>query len=209
MVNMAFLRDQEQARVRDAVRRAESATSGQFVTVIASAAEGYRFIPTLTAAVVALTVPGIGLIVGLGFEKLYALQVAVFVGLLVAFLWMPLRVKLIPESVKLRRASRLAREQFMTLGLHRTPNRAGVLFFVSVAENYVEILADEGVAQVVDEGLWRQIVDDYLAAVRKGHLGEGMVTAIDRCTELMAKHFPPGESEENLLPDHLIQIAPG
>jgi putative membrane protein len=206
---MAFLPDQEQARVRDAVRRAESATSGQFVTVIASAADGYRFIPTLTAALVALAIPGIGLISGVSFERLYALQLAVFFGLILAFRSVPLRIRLIPESVKRRRASRLAREQFMTLGLHRTPNRAGVLLFVSVAENYVEILADEAVAQTVDEGVWRQIVDECLAAVRMGRVGEGMATAIDRCTELMARHFPPGEDEKNLLPDHLIQIAPG
>ena len=97
----------------------------------------------------------------------------------------------------------------MTLGLHRTPNRTGVLFFVSVAEHYVEILADDGVAQVVDENQWRQIVDEYLKAVRSGRVGEGMATAIDHCTELMAKHFPPGQDEHNLLPDHLIQIVPG
>jgi putative membrane protein len=206
---VAFLREQEQARVRDAVRRAESATSGQFVTVIASAADGYRFIPTLTAALVALAIPGIGQATELAWGQLYGIQIAVFSAMFLAFRWIPLRMKLIPESVKLRRASRLAREQFMTLGLHRTPNRAGVLFFVSAGENYVEILPDEGVAQAVDESLWGPILDEYLATVRKGHVGEAMATAIDRCTELMAKHFPPGDNEKNLLPDHLIQIAPG
>lgn len=206
---MAFLSEQEQARVRDAVRRAESATSGQFVTVIASASDGYRFIPTLWAALIALAIPGIGLATGYSYGPLYALQVVAFFVLALGFRWMPLRISLIPKSVKLRRASRLAREQFMTLGLHRTPDRTGVLFFVSVAEHYVEILADDGVAQVVDEGQWRQIVDEYLEAVRKGRVGEGMVLAIDDCTELMANHFPPGEVEHNLLPDHLIQIAPG
>ena len=206
---MAFLTEQEQARVRDAVRRAETATSGQFVTVIASAADGYRFLPTLWAALVTLAIPGIGLVAGLPFAPLYSAQVIVFFGLAAILRWAPLRAALVPRSVKLRRASRLAREQFMTLGLHRTPNRAGVLFFVSVAERFVEILADDGVAEVVHEDRWRQIVDDYLQAVREGRVGEGMVSAIDRCTDLMAKHFPPGEHETNLLPDHLIQIAPG
>jgi putative membrane protein len=206
---MAFLTEQEQARVRDAVRRAETATSGQFVTVIASASDGYRSIPTLTAALLSLAVPGIGLAAGFGFELLYALQVAVFFALLLAFRWMPLRIMLIPKSVQRRRAWRLAREQFATLGLHRTPNRAAVLFFVSAAEHYVEILADEAVAQGVDEELLREIVEAYVADVREGHVAEGMVAAIDHCTELMAAHFPPGEDETNLLPDHLIQISPG
>lgn len=209
LIDLAFLSEQEQARVRDAVRRAETATSGQFVTVIASAADGYRFIPTLWAALIALAIPGIGLSAGLSYNLLYALQVVIFFALALSFRWMPLRVLLIPESVKQRRASRLAREQFMTLGLHRTPNRSGVLFFVSVAERYVEIVADDGVTQVVNEDLWAQIVDKYVLAVREGRVGEGMIEAIDQCTELMAQHFPPGNNEQNLLPDHLIQIAPG
>jgi putative membrane protein len=205
---MAFLSEQEQARVRDAIRRAESATSGQFVTVIASAADGYRFFPTLCAALVALAIPGIGLLAGFPFEPLYALQVATFFGLILVFRLTRLRVLLVPKTVKRRRAARLAQEQFMTLGLHRTPNRAAILFFVSVAEDYVEILPDEGVAEVVDEGVWRRIVDEYVDAVREGLVGAGMVRAIDDCTELMAKHFPPAEDKKNLLPDHLIQIAP-
>jgi len=206
---MAFLREQEQARVRDAVRRAESATSGQFVTVIASASDGYRYIPALTAALTALAIPGIGLATELAWGQLYVIQIAVFFGLMLAFRSTSLRIKLIPKSVKIRRASRLAREQFMTLGLRRTRNRTGVLLFVSVAEQYVEIIADDGVRQVVSEELWQKIADDYRAAVHDGRVAEGMVIAIDRCTELMAKHFPPGKDEKNLVPDYLIQIAPG
>lgn len=206
---MAFLKEQEQARVRDAVRRAESATSGQFVTVIASASDGYRFVPTFTAALIALSIPGIGMATELAWGQLYAIQIAVFFGLLLAFRWTPLKMQLIPKSVQLRRASRLAREQFMTLGLRRTPNRTGVLLFVSVAEQYVEIIADDGVQQIVSEELWQRIADDYLSKVRSGRVAEGMVLAIEQCMELMATHFPPGEHEKNLLPDHLIQIAPG
>ena len=81
--------------------------------------------------------------------------------------------------------------------------------FVSVAEQYVEIVVDDGIAEVVDAGDWEQIVDEFVAAVRDGRVGRGMVIAINRCTDLMAEHFPPGENEKNLLPDHLIQIAPG
>lgn len=204
---MAFLTDQGQARVRDAIRRAESATSGQFVTVIASASDGYRYLPTLWAALISLAVPGVGLPTGVPFEQLYALQVAVFFALILGLRWTPIKMRLIPKSVQLLRASRLAREQFNTLGLHRTPNRTGVLFFVSVAEHYVEILADDGIAEVVNEELWRQIVDEYIIAVHEGRVAEGMVTAINDCSTLMAKHFPPGGERENLLPDHLIQIA--
>jgi putative membrane protein len=206
---MAFLSEPEQARVRDAVRRAEKATSGEFVTVIASAADGYRYVPTLWAALIALGIPGVGLLLGYSFEPLYALQIAAFFALLLLLRWTPMKMRLIPRDVARRRAARLAQEQFITLGLHRTPNRAGILLFVSVAEQHVEILVDDGISELVERGVWEQIVDESIAAVREGRVGEGMVIAIDRCTELMARYFPPVEGEENRLPDHLIQIAPG
>ena len=80
---------------------------------------------------------------------------------------------------------------------------------MSVAEHYVEILVDDGIAELVDAGVWEQIAEESAAAVREGRLGAGMVIAISRCTELMAQHFPPGADQKNLLPDHLIQLAPG
>jgi putative membrane protein len=206
---MAFLSEPEQARVRDAVRRAEEATSGEFVTVIASASDGYRYVPTLWAALIALSIPGVGLLIGVPFESLYALQIAAFLVLAPILRWTPVKMRLIPRDAARRRAARLAQEQFITLGLHRTTNRAGILLFVSVAEQYVDILVDEGIGELVDKDVWKQIVDESLAAVREGRVGEGMVIAIDRCTDLMARYFPPVEGKENLLPDHLIQIAPG
>jgi len=102
---MAFLSEPEQARVRDAVRRAEEATSGEFVTVIASASDGYRYVPTLWAALIALSIPGVGLLIGVPFESLYALQIAAFLVLAPILRWTPVKMRLIPRDAARRRAA--------------------------------------------------------------------------------------------------------
>lgn len=205
---MALLDTQQRANLQAAVERAEAATSGEFVTVLASAADRYTYIPTLWAALIALVLPVPLVQAGLEWPQAYLVQVGVFFALAALFRWGPVKMRLIPVEVKRRRAYRLAREQFISLGLHLTPRRAGVLFFVSVAERYVEILADQGVAERVDDGQWQVVVDEFVAAARSGDAAAGMTTAVERCAALMAEPFPPEPQSINRLPDHLMEIDP-
>jgi putative membrane protein len=208
---MALLNPQERERLKDAVEQAEAATSGEFVTVIAAAADRYLYIPILWAALIALLVPAAFVVGDWPLSWAYSTQVLVFLALALIVQWPPLKLRLIPKAVKQRRAERLAREVFITRGLHLMPNRAGVLLFVSAGERYVEILADQGIASVVDDAQWQGIVDGFVDNVRAGRIGEGFVQAIEQCSTLMAEHFPPEPDQISLLPDHLIEIdsAPG
>jgi putative membrane protein len=208
---MALLNPQERERLKDAVEQAEAATSGEFVTVIAAAADRYLYIPILWAALIALLVPAAFVVGDWPLSWAYSTQVLVFLALALIVQWPPLKLRLIPKAVKRRRAERLAREVFITRGLHLMPNRAGVLLFVSAGERYVEILADQGIASVVDDAQWQGIVDGFVDNVRAGRIGEGFVQAIEQCSALMAERFPPEPDQISLLPDHLIEIdsAPG
>ena len=78
------------------------------------------------------------------------------------------------------------------------------LLFVSVAERYAEIIADEGINERVAPGTWKDIVDGLTAAIGSGHPADGFVTAIAAIGAILAKHFPPGTRSPNELPDHLI-----
>src|SRR5436189_157268 len=83
-----------------------------------------------------------------------ALRVAVLV-----LSWSSLRLALVPRAVRRARAHRAAMEQFFARGLSLTKNRAGVLIFVALAERYVRIIADEGVASKVRDREWQMAVD--------------------------------------------------
>ncbi|MCB1877515.1 MAG: TPM domain-containing protein [Chromatiales bacterium] len=205
---MGILDANQRARLRAAVERAEADTSGEFVTVLASAADSYPYIPTLWAALIALLLPVPAVYAGLDWEQAYMLQVAVFFVLASLFRWEPIKMCLIPAAVKRRRAYRLAREQFTNLGLHLTPRRAGVLLFVSAAERYVEILADQGIAEKVDNTRWQGVIDEFVAAVRAGNIAVGMERGVERCAALMTEAFPPESNQVDLLPNHLVEIGP-
>ncbi len=200
---------EDKARITAAIRAAERNTSGEFVAVVARASDHYVFVPLLWSAMLALLLPGICLLLGLSIRwvHLYQLQLLTFIGLAVLLLFVPeLHTTLVPERVKHARASRLAKAQFYQQGVQLTPHHSGVLFFVSLAEHYVEIVADKGIHEKLGEAHWQGIIDTFVTQVRRGRVVDGFVDAIGACGTAMAEHFPPDPSQVDELSDGLIEI---
>ncbi|MFK8083554.1 MAG: TPM domain-containing protein [Granulosicoccus sp.] len=217
---MAFLTDKEKAALSAKINHAESRTRAEIVTVIAQQSDGYRYIPFLWAALAALSLPGLyyayltittggwiesGQIIDVN-RSLYILQVLVFLGLGMLFQIPAARLWIIPSSVKKQRAARHAREQFFLQNLHQTEGRTGVLVFVSVAEHYVEIIVDSGIAEAVDNALWQQTIDEFIAHIHRGEIATGFDNTIEQCREILWEHFPAPEGRPDELPNHLIEV---
>jgi putative membrane protein len=205
---MAFIRATDRERIEAAIRAAETKTSGEFVTVVARASDAYLTLPTLYASGLALMTPLVLSLLRVETRALplFLIQVAVFVTLALVFLWTPVTMRLVPHGAKMHRAARLAREQFFLRGLHETADRHGVLLFVSVAERYVEVIADRGIHAKVPEGAWDAIVADFTRTVRAGRVADGFVAAIERCGTLLATHFPRRPEDRDELANRLFEI---
>lgn len=205
---MPFLDEADKSRIEEAIRQAETKSSGEFVTVIAAKSSDYLYLPTLAAAGIVLLLSG--LILLLPFEPridlFYAGQVAAFILLTLAFRWPPLKMALVPRSLQEERARRHAHQLFLDLGLSSTKDRTGVLLFVSVAEHYVEIIADRGIQEHADPAVWDRIVVNFTTKVRAGRVADGFIDAIAACTEVMAEHHPWHPGDINELPNRLIEI---
>lgn len=201
--------EQDKARISAAIHEAEQATSGEFVAVVARASDHYIFLPLLWAAILALLVPGAFLLTGmsLSYAHLYDIQLLTFIALAMLFMFAPgLHLYLVPRSVKHSRASRLAKAQFYLQGVHMTSERSGVLLFVSLAERYVEIVADRGIHEKLGEAFWQNVVRNFVQQVRDGQVVDGFVAAVKACGEGMAKHYPLGADDRNELSDGLIEL---
>ena len=205
---MTFLSADDRKRIEDAVAAAERQTSCEFVTVIAAASGHYLYLPTLIAAGLVFLLSGVVLLLPLPvtFEWFYISQVLGFVILASLVHWRPLRMLLVPRSAQQRQAHLLAHEQFLDLGLSSTTNRTGSLFFVSVAEHYVEIIVDRGIATKVDSAVWQRLVTDFVADVRAGRTADGFVKAIEAAAQTLAVPFPWHDGDVNELPNQLVEL---
>jgi putative membrane protein len=200
----------EERQIAEAITRAEQATSGEIVAVVASESSTYLYAPFLWASVVALLVPW-PLILWTWWPAawVYLAQVVAFGLVLAVTLPRPVRYWLVPRRIKRLRAHRRAMEQFVSQNLHTTAGRTGVLIVISVAERHAEIIADSGIEARVPKGTWQEIVARLTAAFGAKRHTEGFIAAIDDVGGHLATHFPPGSCEANVLPDHLIVLDAG
>ncbi|MBM3559676.1 MAG: hypothetical protein FJX53_07360 [Alphaproteobacteria bacterium] len=207
---MTTLPQAQRDRLRATVEAAEAKTTGEFVCVLAKQADGYRTIATLVAAVGALLLGGLFVAIPHGVAvsavTLFKGQAALFVVLAALIHWTPLRLMVVPRSVRHARAHLLVRKAFLDLGLADTPKRNAVLLFVSLGESYVEIMADSGLQRHLDNAVWEKIVANFVAAVKVGRVVEGFEAAVAACTDVMAAHYPNRLDAPNRLPDHLIEL---
>ena len=185
----------------------EKRTDAELVTVLARQADDYRYVTLLWAALLSLLVPVALLFMPVWltpFEGLL-LQWGVLLVLAVLFRLKPVQFRVVPRRLQRMRAAGLARQAFLEQGLHRTRGGTGLMIFVSEAEHYVEILADQGIARHVDDSEWQTIVDAFIARVKAGRVAEGFQECVAACGDKLATHVPATE-QKNELPNHLIML---
>jgi putative membrane protein len=197
---------EDYAAVSAAIHKAEQRTCGQIVCVLAHSSSAYSYIPILWASVVALVTPWpLIYFTPWSVQRIFLLQLLVFIVVGFVLTWMPLRIALVPAAVRRAQAHRAALEQFELRDITRTKNRTGILIFVSLTEHYARIVADEGIAAKVHGSEWQSAVDALTAHMRDGHLVEAFTAAIERCGAVLAEHAPP-DGSPNELPDRLYVI---
>ena len=197
---------EDRERISKAIRAAEAKTSGQIVCVLARSSASATALPVFLAAVGALLLPWLVVpFTAMPVYRMLSLQVAAFVILIGVFCWAPVRTALMPRRARRAVAYRAAMEQFTIRGLARK-GRTGILIFVSLAERYARIIADDGIAARVPQPHWQAAVDALVSHMRDGEIADGFVAAIDLCGKELAQHFPPTEGSGDELPDQIYLI---
>ena len=201
-----FTRD-EHAVIAEAITCAEKTTSGEIVVVVAKASSGYHFFALMCVALAALAVP----LPFIHFTKwpiefVYLLQLGVFAAGVIVAQSERFRVAIAPRRLKQARAHLRALQQFLAQNLHTTKGRTGVLLYVSDAEHYAEVIADNAIYEKAPQQVWDDLIADLTDRIGSGNRVQGFVAAVERCGEILAEHFPPEPLGEDELPNHLIVL---
>ncbi|HEY8573033.1 TPM domain-containing protein [Phenylobacterium sp.] len=220
------------AAIEAAVREAEARTTGEIYCVVAEESSDYAETPLAWAAGVALLGPILLLLIGVTVElpnlfggwtaaqadagRAAAQAALVDAVLLQGLLFLAtfllgsipaVRRRLTPRGLKRERVRRHAQELFAAKNLHATRERTGVLIYVSAAEHMAELIADEGIAAVVEPGVWERAMAALVAGLKRNEPAAGFAAAIGLCADVLAEHFParPGDNP-NELPDAVVVL---
>lgn len=185
----------ERERIHAATAAVERRTSALFALTIVPVSERYLVFPLVWGAVLALAATGVLALVrpDLGIGLGFVINAALFIVLSLVLDWLPLRLMLVPRRARHAHARQLAHREFAARILANVQHRNGVLFFVSLGERYVEIIADRDIHARVPAGIWDKIVADFIAAVKAGRLADGFIAALDACAALLETHYPRGD----------------
>ena len=204
---MADLLHSDQQRVSAAIKEAEARTAGEIVCVLARFSSDYRAYATAWSALTALIAPWLLIaLTQLSVREIFLAQIILFTALFILFSQPRLGRMLVPRGVRRAQAHRAAAEQFMIRDMARKKNRAAVLIFVSLAEHYARIIADDGISAKVDQSVWQEAIDALLLCASEGRIADGFVTAVEKCGRVLGEHFPPRPDGEDQLPDKIYLI---
>ena len=199
--------ENDRTRIRTAIERAESRTSGEIYVVVARQSGDYRLIPIAWALIAALILP-LPLIAFTRFTAggIYLAELVIFVALALILSLPDLLPRIVPTNVLREHGHARAVEQFLAHGLTGTQARTGVLVFVSLAERYAEIVADTGIAAKVSQEVWDELIARLTTEIAAGRLAEGLIGAVERAGAVLTEHFPQMPGDRNELVNDVVLL---
>ncbi len=192
------LTTEDHRHIHEAAARIEERTGYKIAIVITRASDRYTLYTVAMAAIVALTAGGVAVSArpALTGRTLIFVELCALVVLTVALDFLPIRLKVVPARIKQASARNLAHREFAAHLMGDGPHRMRILLFVSLAERYVEIIADHATHALAPAGTWNRIVDEFVAAVKFGRLADGVFNAIEACGEVLPAHSEGPKSSQ-------------
>ena len=105
-----------------------------------------------------------------------------------------------PDNVEER-----ARRRFELLGMTRTAERNGVLFYVAPNLRRFQILGDSGIHEKCGDVFWKETAAGMEEHFHRGEFTEGLIHGIAKAGALLAEHFPRTDADTNELPDEVTE----
>jgi putative membrane protein len=93
---------------------------------------------------------------------------------------------------------------FYEKGLYRTKKNTGVLFFLSLLERKVRVLADSGIHEKIGQETLNKFARHVSRGIRDGQACDALCEAMREAGDLLAIHFPAAKDDTNELSDDVM-----
>lgn len=202
-----FFSEAEKKDITASVREVEAGTAGEVAVMVVDRSDSYPEGRILAGVVIgplpALLTTDLFWHDSMWIFAVGALLLALLCGRLAALL-PPLHRFFIPGTRLDEQVRNRALTAFYEQGLHRTREESGVLFFISLFEHKVWVLADRGIYEKIDREILEEYAHDIARGIKTGKAAEALCREIRRVGKLLAEHFPVREGDVNELADRVI-----
>lgn len=212
--------EDDRQRIAEAIEDAETDSVAEIVPYVVTRSGGYPAArwrgavvgAVLGAALTLLLRGSMPAVFPLLFSGELAFAVPLVMGVLGALAvgMSPSLVRLLTPNAELESAVfRRAVQAFVEKEVFATRNRTGILLFVSLLERRMEVLADRGIDELVDETAWTDVTDHIRQGIEADRLTRGLLNGIERCAGVLEEHGTSARpDDENELADRLREGGP-
>ena len=204
-----FFTPQEKEEIHRTIKSLETRTSGEVAVVLVDRSDPYPEGEFLGGILIGGL---LAFIVDLWFFHgqiwfLIPLHFLFFLPLYFLFQGIPvLKTPFLGARRKEKAVSRRALQAFYEKGLYKTHLNTGVLFFLSLLEKKVWVLADKGIYEKIKQETLNQFAGQVSSGVRDRQAGKALVQAIQVLGDLLAEYFPITAGDKDELPDEVMTL---
>ena len=102
-------------------------------------------------------------------------------------------------------ARQVAEREFGTLGMSKTRNGTGILFFILVSEKVFELLADKGVLAALPDDYWIKMAAGLSEHFSKSNFFHGLKTSLKEIGDVLEQRLPSVSVAGEDLPNDVIE----
>lgn len=199
-----FMTDGAAAGFKQAIEAIEKGSSAEVVVAVRARARRHFLAHAAVAAVLAAAMLALTLWADTEFELWQILvlpMAAAALGVMIVEEIPPVYRALTPTAARDEHVREAARSQFYASGVHATQRRTGLLVFVAVREQDVELVPDVAIAAKLGDAL-EAMATKVAAAIPGG--GEATARALASLADELADKLPRGANDVNELPDEVV-----
>ncbi len=202
-----FFSAEEKDRISAATRQVEAATSGEVAVMVVDRSDQYQD-ADITGGMVFGSIAAFALT-----EIFFHALIWYYIPLSILFFFPFKRLTgLIPELkrvfIGVRRkndaVAQRALKGFYEKGLYRTRDNTGVLFFISLLEHKVWVLADKGIYEKIHQDTLNHFASSVTKGIKEERACDALCQAISEAGRILAEHFPVRHDDTNELSDEVM-----
>ncbi len=115
-----------------------------------------------------------------------------------------LKILCIGNKRKEKAVKERALKAFYEKGLYKTKENTGILFFISLLEHKVWVLADKGIHEKIKQGTLNKFARHVAQGIREGRACDALIEAIREAGDLLAQYYPIQPGDMNELSDEVM-----
>ncbi|HEX2964683.1 MAG TPA: TPM domain-containing protein [Syntrophorhabdaceae bacterium] len=202
-----FFTDSEKKRIEEATTLGESCTTGEIAVMVVDESSHYREAEILGGVSLGSLAALVATIVFFHESIWWYIPLSFILYFPAWFLFKyshRLKILCVGNAREQLAVKERAIRAFYEKELYRTKDNTGVLFFISLLEHKVWVLADKGIHERIKQPTLNKLAQQIARGIKEGCAADALIGAIKEAGQLLAEHYPCGPEDTNELSNKLL-----